>query len=124
MTASNTILVFGVYLMCLGLVGVLAPGVVTALLFLPTPTEPYFLIIAMIFVLLGYYYIHAARAQATGFFQATVVGRIAIGLVGVIFMIKSDLPFNLLPVFAIDAIAAVWTMRSLQAEGEAGFKLL
>jgi hypothetical protein len=52
------------------------------------------------------------------------VGRIGIGLVGLVFMIKGDLPFNLLPVFAIDTIGAVWTMRALQYEGDAGFKLL
>lgn len=124
MKPARTIALFGIYLLILGAGVIFAPETLASLLFMAPPADAFYLIVGMLAVLLGYYYIRAAQEDCIGFFQATVIGRMAITAGAIVFMIMGEMPFNLLPVFLVDTLGAVWTMRALTAHGEAGLKVI
>ena len=119
MTARQTILYFGCYLIVLGLLVMFTPNLVAALLFLPPPADHNVTMVGLLAVILGYYYTRMARADVVAFYQATVIGRFGATAAVVLLAVLSDLPFNYVIVVVVDAAGAIWTAKALRREGHA-----
>lgn len=65
-------------------------------------------------LILGYYYLTAARSEMTGFFRATVHARFAVLVFFVAFVVLRLAPPLLLVFGVIDALAATWTALALR----------
>ena len=112
--AATSVLVFGIYLIVIGLGFLLAPNLPLDLLGFPTTTEPWIRVMAMLLLILAYYYIQAARKEMTGFFRLTVHGRASV-IVFIAFVVL-DLAQPMLIMFGVvDLIAAIWTAWALRS---------
>ena len=106
---------FGIYLIVIGLGFLLAPNLPLDLLGFPTTTEPWIRVMAMLLLILAYYYIQAARKEMTGFFRLTVHGRASVIVFFIAFVVL-DLAQPMLIMFGVvDLIAAIWTAWALRS---------
>lgn len=117
MTSSQTVTVFGVYLVGAALTLIFAPGVMFALLFAPPPTDPYYILLGIVVLVIGYYYIRLGRAGSHAFAQASVVGRLGFGACVGAAVVLGALPTGILIVAVADLLGALWTGRTLRREG-------
>jgi len=78
-----TIKVFGVYVVLTGLTLLLIPNVMLTLMGAPEAKDAYVRVLGALAIVLGYYYWVCAATGATGFFKATIPGRLAFFAMGV-----------------------------------------
>jgi hypothetical protein len=113
--AATSVFVFSIYLFILGAVLVVVPNTLLALFGLPETNEVWVRVVGMLVVILGYYYLTAARNELTAFLRATVYGRFAVLLFFVAFVVFGFAPPILILFGAIDAAAAGWTGMALRS---------
>lgn len=114
-TPAFTIRVFGIYLLGLGAILVVAPGVLLRLLGLPPSDEIWIHVVGMLVAFLGFYYLRAAAAGLSAFFAWTVPVRLSVPAFFAAFVALLSAPPMLLLFGLVDAAAAVWTWRALRA---------
>lgn len=114
-TAAQTIRVFGMYLLALGAVLIIAPNSLLEIFKLPPVTDVWIRVVGMLAVLLGVYYWHAANANLRSLIRLSVPARLSVlGFFGAFVVLKLAPP--VLMVFAIvDAVAALWTWHALRS---------
>ncbi len=113
--AARSILVFGVYIVVLGLLLASLPHLVIGPFGFPEAREPWIRVLGVVVVVLGAYYVQAARQEVTVFFRWTVWGRCGI-LAGFTLLALAGLAQPALILFgAIDAAGAAWTALALRA---------
>lgn len=78
--AAKTIAGFAIYMTLTGLVLVISPNFLLALLRLPLTQEPWIRLLGMFLIVVSYYYLQTARSESVAFFRASVHGRAAMGL--------------------------------------------
>src|SRR5215213_3720213 len=78
--AAVSILVFGTYLVGLGLTLLLAPNVLLGIFGIPRTDEIWVRILGAVLAVIGYYQIQAARQRSEWFMRASVLGRAAIAM--------------------------------------------
>src|SRR5829696_4226468 len=78
--ASLSVLVFGSYLVGLGLTLLVAPNVLLGIFGIPRTDEVWVRILGVVLAVIGYYQIQAGRTGAEWFMRASVVGRAAIAM--------------------------------------------
>jgi len=119
--AARSILVFGVYIVILGLLLVALPNVVLGQFGFPDAREPWIRVLGVVVVVLGLYYVQAARQEVVAFFRWTIWGRTGI-LAGFVMLVLAGLAKPALILFgAVDAAGAAWTaleLRSSRAANE------
>ena len=113
--ASLSILVFGIYMVGVGLALLVVPNVLLSLFAYPTTTEIWIRILGFIVVVLGYYYMVAARFELTPFFRASVYGRPAVIVCFAAFVLLGMAQPVLILFGVIDLLGAVWTGLALRA---------
>jgi hypothetical protein len=112
--AATSVLVFGIYLIVIGLGFLLVPNMALSLFGFPATTEPWIRVMAMLILILSYYYIQAARNEMTGFFRFTVHGRASV-IVFFIAFVALGLAQPMLILFGVvDLLAAIWTALALR----------
>jgi hypothetical protein len=112
--AARSILAFGIYLVGLGTGLLLAPDTMLALFGQPPTAEPWLRVVGLVALVLGTYYVAAARAGLRPFFGWTVKGR-AFGAVVLVLLVVRDLaPAFVLLMAALDAAGAAWTAVALR----------
>ena len=112
--AATSVLVFGVYLIVVGLGFLLAPNMPLGLLGFPTTTEPWIRVVGMLLLLVAYYYIQTARNEMTGFFRYTVHTRASV-IVFFIAFVALGLAQPMLIMFGVvDLLGAIWTALALR----------
>ena len=112
--AARSILVFGIYLAVLGAGLFVSPDAMLALFRQPPAQEPWLRVLGLVSLVLGFYYVAAARADLTPFFRATLLGR-GVGAVGFAAMVALGvLPAFVLLMAALDGIGALWTWSALR----------
>ena len=112
--AARSIFVFGIYLVCTGLILVAAPNTLLALLRLAPTTEPWIRVLGILVFVMGAFHIAAARSDVIPFFRFTVWGR-GIVLIGLASLVLLKLAPPVLIVFGlVDAAGAVWTRAALR----------
>ena len=113
--AAKSVYVFGLYLLVAGAGFVFAPNLVLGVMGVPTTTEVWIRMLGIVVVFLGIYYITAALAGATLYFQVSVWLRSTF-LGAVIAMVALDVaPLPILGFGIVDALGALWTALSLRA---------
>jgi hypothetical protein len=113
--ATVSILVFGIYMVVVGLALLVVPNVLLSLFAYPTTTEIWIRILGFIVVVLGYYYIVAARFELTPFFTASVYGRPAVIVCFTAFVLLGMAQPILILFGLIDLLGAIWTGLALRA---------
>ena len=116
--SATSILVFGIYLIVIGLGFLLMPNTVLGLFGLPTTTEPWILVVAMLLLILAYYYIQTARNEDKAFFRFSVHGRAAVIVFFAAFVLLNKAPVTLIMFGVVDLLAAIWTALALRSESE------
>jgi hypothetical protein len=77
--AAKTIVGFAIYMALTGLVLIVSPNTLFAILRLPLTQEPWIRLLGMFMIIVSYYYYRTALSEAQEFFRATVHGRTVIG---------------------------------------------
>lgn len=111
MSASAiSILVFGFYIVIIGIGFSFIPNIILPLFKFPKTNEPWIRVLGVLIVVLGFYYIIAAQNELIPFFWASIVGRFAI-LIGFSLLVIFKKAKPMLILFGlIDAIGAIWTL--------------
>ena len=113
--ARVSILVFGVYTVTVGLALLLVPSVLLSLFAYPTTTEVWIRILGFVVVILGYYYIVAARHGLVPLYRASVYARSSL-IVFFALLVALGMAEPLLVLFgAIDLLGAIWTGLALRS---------
>ena len=113
--AAVSVFAFGIYLVALGLALLVVPNVLLSLFAYPSTTEIWIRILGFILVVLGYYYIVAARHELTPFFRASVYGRPAVLVCFAGFALLGIAEPVLVLFGGIDLLGAIWTAFALRS---------
>lgn len=114
--AAISVFVFSIYLDVLGLVLVAFPNVLLSLFRIQETNEVWIRVVGMLVLILGYYYSIAAHNELTSFLRATVIGRFAVLVFFIAFVLLDFAPPTLILFGVIDAVAATWTGLALRAQ--------
>lgn len=112
--AARSVQFFGGYLLGLGVLLVLTPALVLMPAGLPAPQEVWIRVAGMLVVLLGVYYLVAARSECRPIIQATVWVRASVPLCFAGFVATGLAPAALLLFALPDVAGAIWTARALR----------
>jgi hypothetical protein len=112
--AAKSLFVFGIYLIVIGLAFLLVPNMQLRLFGFPETSEPWIRVMAVLLLLLAFYYIQAARSEMTKFIRLTVPARASV-IVFFIAFIAFGLAQPMLIMFGVvDLLAAIWTSSALR----------
>ena len=112
--ASTSVLVYGIYLLVLGLLYVIVPNLPLALLGFATTTEPWIRVMAACVMILGYYYVRSARSDWSPFYRWTIHARAFFALATVVFVVLKLAQPMLLLFGLLDLAGALWTGLALR----------
>ena len=112
--AAASVLAFGIYMVIVGLALLVVPNVLLSLFASPTTTEIWIRILGFIVVVLGYYYIVAARHELTPLFRASVYGRPAVIVCFSGFVLLGMAEPTLALFGILDLLGAIWTAFALR----------
>jgi hypothetical protein len=116
--AAKSILVFGIYLVVIGLGFLIVPNIPLALFGFPTTNEPWIRVVGMLVLILAYYYIQTARSEMQLFFRWTVHTRPLVLVCFIVFVALGLARPTLILFGVVDLLGAIWTglaLRSSQA---------
>ena len=114
--SALSVFVFSIYLYLLGFVLVVTPDTLLRLFKFPETDGLWIRVVGMLVIILGFYYSHAARADFRPFFVWTVIGRTAVLLFFIAFVIAGFAPPALILFGAIDFLAAMWTLFAIRSD--------
>jgi hypothetical protein len=114
--SARSVLVFGIYLVAVGLALIAIPNPLFAVLKLPLSSEIWPRVVGVLALVLAYYYIQAARHELVAFFHWTVSARIMVFVVFVAFVLLGVAPAPLALLGAVDLAAALWTALALRPQ--------
>jgi len=111
---AKSILVFGVYLLLLGALLVLAPNVLLGLFRIAPTTEVWIRVVGMLVMILGAYYSLAAIAEVRPFMRWTVPIRFCVLFFFASFAVTGLAPATLVLFGLVDVAGACWTAWALR----------
>jgi hypothetical protein len=114
--SAKSVLVFGVYLVCLALILLISPNTLLNLFGIPSTTEVWARVVGMLAFWLGYYYIQSARKGLTDMFRWSVQTRSTVIIFFTAFVALGFVPATLILFGVVDLLAAIWTAVCLRAE--------
>ncbi|MCC7187381.1 MAG: hypothetical protein IT312_01455 [Anaerolineales bacterium] len=114
--SSTSVLVFGVYLVGMGLGLVAVPNFVLGTFGLPATNEVWVRVVGVLALALAYYYISAARADLTTFAQMTVPARIGVFIAFTVFVLADLVGPVMILLGSVDLLGALWTWSALRSE--------
>lgn len=115
--SSTTLLVFGVYLIGMGLGLVLMPNVVLRALGFPATDEVWTHVVGALALVLAFYYVSASRTDLRSFAKMTIPARIGVFLLFTGFVLAGWAGPVMIMLGAVDLLGALWTGSALRAEG-------
>ena len=113
--SARSVFVFGLYLVVLGIVLLVAPNFLLGMFFLPGTTEVWIRVVGMLLLFLGYYYLQAARSEMTGFFRWTVFVRPTVIIFFAAFVLLGLASPPLILFGVVDLLGAIWTGLALRS---------
>ena len=114
--SAKSILVYGVYLVLVGIANIFAPNEFLYLLQIPASTDIWIHVLGVAMVYVGIYYIVAAVGENRPFFRWTVYYRATVLPVLVLFVAFGYVGAGILIVGGIDLVGAAWTWLVLQSD--------
>ncbi|HLA07087.1 MAG TPA: hypothetical protein VJ022_06575 [Anaerolineales bacterium] len=115
--SSTTLLVFGVYLIGMGLGFLFTPNMVLGIFGISATDEVWPHVVGALALVLAFYYISAARADLRSFAQWTVPARIGVFVSFTAFVVAGLVGPIMIMLGAVDLLGALWTGSALRAEG-------
>jgi len=112
--ATVSVLVYGIYLVALGIVYMVIPNVPLRLFGFEPTTEPWIRVMAAMVVIVGYYYVQAARNRLRTFYGWTLHCRVFFPIFTVVMVIAGLVKPMLLLFGVIDLAGALWTGLALR----------
>lgn len=112
--SAKSVLVFGVYLAGLGAILLTLPNILLGLFGLPPTNEVWIRVAGMLTLFLGFYYLQAARAGLTSFFQWTVYVRSSVIIFFTVFVLLQFASPMLIMFGVVDLLGAIWTGLALR----------
>lgn len=112
--AAVSVYAWGIYMLVTGTTFLLIPNVALPLFGFPTTDEVWIRVVAMLSIVLGYFYIQTARHEMVQFFRWKVQGHIFGILCMVMFVILQLGPPMILLLASADLLAAIWTGLALR----------
>ena len=112
--SAKSVLVFGVYLAGLGAILLILPNILLGLFGLPATSEVWIRVVGMLTLFLAFYYIQAARAGLTNFFQWTVYVRSSVIIFFTVFVLLQWVSPMLILFGVADLLGAIWTGLALR----------
>jgi len=112
--SARSVFIFGLYLDVLGIVLVVTPNFLLGIFQLPVTNEVWIRVVGMLLILLGVYYILAARKNMTEFFQWTVYLRLTVILFFTAFVLLGFVSPLLILFGVVDLLGAIWTGLALR----------
>ena len=113
--SARSVFVFGLYLVVLGIVLLVAPNFLLGMFFLPSTTEVWIRVVGMLLLFLAFYYIQAARKGMTDFFQWTVYVRSTVIVFFAVFVLLGFASPPLILFGVVDLLGAIWTGLALRS---------
>ncbi len=114
--SSTSLLVFGVYLIGMGMGLVFMPNTVLGMLILPPTNEVWIHVVGVLALVLAFYYIQAARANLRPFAEWTVPARVVVFLFFTGFVLVGWVGPIMIALGAVDLLGALWTGWALRTE--------
>jgi hypothetical protein len=114
--AAFTIRMFGIYLLGLGAVLLIAPNLLLGIFGLPPADDVWIRVVGMLVGFLGFYYVRAAVGGLTAFFGWTVPVRLSVPVFFGAFVAAGLGPPALLLFAVVDAAGALWTWYALRSQ--------
>lgn len=114
---STTLLVFGMYLVGMGLGLVLMPDFVLSTLGFPRTEEVWPHVVGALALVLAFYYISASRAGLDAFARMTVPARIGVFVLFTAFTLVGWAGPIMVALGLVDLLGALWTGSALRTEG-------
>lgn len=118
--SATSVLVFAIYLFALGGILVVAPNTLLAVFAFQLTSEVWIRVVGMLVLILGFYYLQAARHDLRPLILATVYGRTAVLMFFIAFVLLDLAPPVLIVFGAVDFAGAVWTALCRRADRRRG----
>ena len=115
--SATTLLVFGVYLIGMGLGFLFSPNMLLGIFGIPATNEVWPSVVGVLALVLAFYYISAARADLRSFAHWSVPARIGVFVSFVAFVVAGLVGPIMIMLGSVDLIGALWTRWALKAEG-------
>ena len=109
-------LVFALYMACLGVTFLFFPNPAITLLGFAKVTDVWIRILGYILSGLSFYYVMAVREEATNFYRWTIPARLPLFPVFLAFFVQGLAPPTILIFGAVDTGCAIWTGLALRSE--------
>jgi hypothetical protein len=113
--SARSVFVFGLYLVVLGIVLLVAPNFLLGIFAVPSTTEVWIRVVGMLVLFLGVYDTQAARKEMTDFFRWTVYLRSTVIIFFVVFVLLDMVRYPLILFGVIDLLGAIWTGSALRS---------
>jgi hypothetical protein len=113
--AARSVFVFGLYLVLLAIVLLVAPNFLLGLFFLPSTTEVWVRVVGMLVLFLGFYYVQAGRKELADFFRWTMYPRSTVILFFAAFVLLGFAKPPLILFGVVDLLGVIWTGLALRA---------
>lgn len=114
--AARSVFLFGFYPASVGLAQLLAPGAMLRMGGLPSTDLLLARLMGMLLVIIGCFYILAARAGFQPFFVWTLGTRLGSGVVVLLLVLTTAAPIACLWFWSVDGAGALWTWLALRAD--------
>ena len=114
---STSLMVFGVYLIGMGIGFLFTPNLVLGIFGIPATDEVWPYVVGALALVLAFYYISAARADLRAFAQWTVPARIGVFVAFAGFVVAGLVGPIMIALGSVDLLGALWTRSTLKAEG-------
>jgi hypothetical protein len=111
--AILSVLVFGSYLVGLGLTLLLAPNFLLGIFGIPRTDEVWVRILGVVLAVIGYYQIQGGRTGSEWFMRASVLGRAGIAMTLFGLVVVGAAPPVIALFGAVDLAGALWTAYAL-----------
>jgi hypothetical protein len=113
--AALSVFVFGIYMVVAALGFMLMPNMILSVMGIPTTTEVWIRIVAVLMLFIAYYYIQAARSELTGFFHWTIHTRVTLIIFMIVFAVTGLGSPMLIGFGVVDLLGAIWTAWALRS---------
>ena len=111
---AKSVFVHGIYLALSGSTLITIPNLLFGLLGIPATGEVWIRVVGVLTLILGFYFIQAARKEVTEFIRWTVYARLTFMSFCVIFVLLGFIGPVLLLFGLLDLLGAVWTALALR----------
>lgn len=114
--SGKSAFIFGIYLVCTGLVFILVPDTVISMMKLPSMPDGWGRMIGLLAAVIGIYYVVSGKANAQPFIKASIYVRFGFLISVILLYLTGQMPVYIIIFGLVDALGAVWTAMALKSE--------